>query len=145
MVESSKIKALLSAWLKYIYWENLTNASVEVKKEQQPRVWEEGVSLLGDQLHLDKSLFQDHRQRLLDLKKDYKEGEFQVAVAFPQLYVIEENSRKFCPLFTIDISQIFQGRYRASGWNLTQFEFQPVLPNWRAKNFGGDGVNNAVR
>lgn len=53
----------------------------------------------------------------------------KIAVAFPQIYLIKDGSRKFCPVLTVDISEIFQGKYRGSGWDLTKFKFQPVLPN----------------
>ncbi|MHC5721917.1 MAG: superfamily I DNA/RNA helicase, partial [Nostoc sp.] len=39
------------------------------------------------------------------------------------------NRRQFRPLFTINVSTIFEGNYRSSGWNLTDYEFQPVIPN----------------
>ncbi|MDZ7970826.1 MAG: hypothetical protein RM368_38885 [Nostoc sp. DedSLP03] len=32
-------------------------------------------------------------------------------------------------MFTINVSTIFEGNYRSSGWNLTDYEFQPVIPN----------------
>ena len=129
MTDSAKIRALLSAWLDYLHIENLSNAKVEAKDEQRPRVWDAGVSLLGDNLLLDESLFKELKQQLKDIKQKNKNSELCIAVAFPQLYIIEEGYRQFRPLFTVDVSPIFTGRYRSRGWNLTEFEFQPIIPN----------------
>jgi hypothetical protein len=64
MSETAKIKMLLSAWLDYIYLEDLSNASVDAITPLGQNTWDKGVSLVGDNLLLSKPLFQE-------LKKQY--------------------------------------------------------------------------
>ncbi|AFZ61361.1 superfamily I DNA/RNA helicase (plasmid) [Anabaena sp. PCC 7938] len=133
MAQESQIRDLLQTWLHYIHIENLTNAKVEAGDEDQPHIWDSGVNLVGDKLLLDESLFKQLKQPFKTSKtKSQTKSQTNppsIAVAFPQLYLIEGNRRQFRPLFTIDISPIFDGNYRQSGWDLTTFEFQPVIPN----------------
>jgi hypothetical protein len=125
----SKIQQLQNAWLNYIALENLCNAQVDAGSEEQPRIWEKEIRLLGDQLLLGESLFNELQSQVNDDPHKGKKEELQIAAAFPQLYVISSGSRQFRPLFTLNISSIFTGKYRKRGWDLTEFEFQPVLPN----------------
>ncbi|WP_196526447.1 superfamily I DNA/RNA helicase [Nostoc commune] len=129
MVEKLQIRELLKAWLDYIQVENLTNAKVEADDSEQPNIWESGVNLVGDKLLLDESLFKELKKPFKSSKKKVVSKLPSIAVAFPQLYVIEANRRQFRPLFTINISPILEGNYRTSGWDLTDYEFQPVIPN----------------
>ncbi|OKH32388.1 DNA helicase [[Phormidium ambiguum] IAM M-71] len=129
MASKLQIPELLQAWLSYIHIENLCNAKVDAREDSSPRIWDKGVTLLGDKLLLEETLFKEFKQQLKDSKTNSKAKELLIAVAFPQLYVIEEGGRQFRPLFTIDISPIFAGNYRKSGWDLTAFEFQPIIPN----------------
>ncbi len=129
MAETLQIPELLKAWLDYIHVENLSNAKVDAREEERPRIWDKGVTLLGDKLLLLESLFKEFKHQLKDSKPKGKTNELLIALAFPQLYIIEDGCRQFRPLFTIDISPIFAGNYRRSGWDLTSFFFQPVIPN----------------
>jgi energy-coupling factor transporter ATP-binding protein EcfA2 len=129
MSEHSKISLLLQTWIDYIRLSDLTNAEVDAGNEELPCIWDKGVSLVGDQLLVNTELFQELKQQFKEFQQRGKSNEFQIAVAFPQIYLIKDGSRKFCPVFTVDISEIFQGKYRGGGWNLTKFKFQPVLPN----------------
>ncbi len=124
------VKKLLSTWLASIRLEELANARVEVGDHSEQNIWERDIGLVGDRLLLDKALFQDLKQKLTTLQQRGSEDDFQIAVAFPRIYSIEDQRRHFHPLFTIDISPIFAGEYSKRGWDLTEsFEFQPVLPN----------------
>lgn len=125
MANHSKLKALLQAWLDYIQVENLSNAKVEAGNQERPNIWETGLSLIGDQLLIDETQFKALKQTL----KSSKPQSPSLAVTFPQLYEIQSGIRLFRPLFAIDISPIFQGNFRKKGWDLTAFDFQPVLPN----------------
>ena len=107
----------------------MTNAEVDAGTSQQPSIWEKDVSLVGNQLLVADSLFKELKKQFLELEQKGKASDFLLAVAFPQIWVVKDGRRKFRPLFTIDISRVFQGNYRASGWDLTTFDFQPVLPN----------------
>ncbi len=127
--DEAKIRAILSTWLDYIRLEDLTNAKVDAVKYETSYVWDKEVSLLGNQLIIDKALFKTLKQDFETHEKKGKSDDYQIAVAFPQIFQFENNLRKFRPLFTIDISSIFLGNFRAKGWDLTQFEFHPVLPN----------------
>lgn len=129
MAELSKPRALLQTWLKYIKWEDLTNSQVSAGDASRPSIWEKGVSLIGNNLRLDSSLFNEFEQQSSELLKKGLAHELQIAVAFPKIHIVEDNSRKFQPLFTIEISEIFQGKYQKNGWDLTKFSFHPVLPN----------------
>ncbi|UKP01336.1 DEAD/DEAH box helicase [Nostoc sp. UHCC 0870] len=129
MAEASQIRALLKAWLDYIKVENLSNAKVEADESTQPNIWDSLVSLVGDKLLIDESLFKELKQPFKNSKNKVQTELPSIAVAFPQIYEIESNRRQFRPLFTINVSPIFEGNYRSSGWDLTQYEFQPVIPN----------------
>ncbi|WP_414545323.1 AAA domain-containing protein [Nostoc sp. CCY0012] len=129
MAENLQIRQLLKAWLDYIHVENLSNAKVEAADLEQPNIWESGVNLIGDKLLVDESLFKELKEPFKSSKKEVQPKLPSIAVAFPQIYEIETNRRQFRPLFTINVSPIFTGNYRASGWDLTQYEFQPIIPN----------------
>ncbi|MBD2616306.1 DNA helicase [Nostoc punctiforme FACHB-252] len=129
MAEDSQIRALLKAWLDYIKVENLSNAKVEADESEHPNIWDSLVNLVGDKLLIDESLFKNIKQQFKNSQKKVQTELPSIAVAFPQLYEIESNRRQFRPLFTINVSPIFEGNYRTSGWDLTQYEFQPVIPN----------------
>jgi AAA domain len=129
MEEDLQIRELLKAWLDYIHVENLSNAKVEADESEHPNIWDSLVNLVGDKLLIDESLFKNIKQQFKNLKNKVKTELPSIAVAFPQIYEIESNRRQFRPLFTINVSPIFEGNYRTSGWDLTQYEFQPVIPN----------------
>lgn len=127
--DETKIRAIISTWLDYLRLEDLTNAKVDAKKYGTDYVWDKGVSLIGNNLILDKTLFQTLKQEFKSYQKKGKSEDYQIALAFPQICQLENNLRKFRPLFTIDLCPIVSGNYRSKGWDLTQFEFHPVLPN----------------
>ena len=128
-LEPAKIRAIISAWLDYIWLEDLTNAKVKAGNSSNPLIWDKNVSLVGDQLIIDKTLFKTIKQNFKTYQQQEKPEEFPIAVAFPMIFQLEDNRRQFRPLFTIDISSILKGNYRSRGWDLNQFEFFPVLPN----------------
>lgn len=112
MSETAKIKKLLSAWIDYIYLEDLSNASVDAVTPKGANIWDKEVSLIGNNLNLTKPLFQELKEKYFgkDAQKDLK-----IAVAFPQIYKVSKKQRQFRPLFTIDVSSIFLGRFRQRG------------------------------
>jgi hypothetical protein len=128
MLDKHKIDQLLNAWLDFFYLENLSHAEVDAADDDN-QILDKGISLVGDNLLIEESLFKQLKQQFLALKKKGKSNDFQMAVALPQIWRAIEGSRRFYPLFKIDISSIFQGNYRAKGWDLNSFEFQPVPPN----------------
>lgn len=128
MLDKHKIDQLLNAWLDFFYLENLSHAEVDAADDDN-QIFDKGISLVGDNLLIEESLFKQLKQQFLTLKKKGKNNDFQMAVALPQIWRAIEGSRRFYPLFKIDISSIFQGNYRAKGWDLNSFEFQPVPPN----------------
>lgn len=129
MSETAKIKMLLSAWLDYIYLENLSNASVDAVTPLGQNTWSKGVSIVGDHLLLSKSLFQELKEQYFSKKALDNQPETKLALAFPQIYQVSKNQRQFRPLFTIDVSSIFLGKFRKLGWDLTEYNFQPVVTN----------------
>ena len=129
MSETAKINKLISAWLDYIYLEDLSNASVDAVTPLGQNTWDKGVSIVGDNLLLSKSLFQELKKQYFSASERKNQQETKLALAFPQIYQVAKNQRQFRPLFTIDVSFIFQGKFRSLGWNLTEYNFQPVIPN----------------
>ncbi|MEN9517430.1 MAG: hypothetical protein RLZZ381_18 [Cyanobacteriota bacterium] len=125
MSEKAKIAMLLPAWLDYIYLEDLSNTSVDAITPLGQNIWDKGVSLVGDNLLLSQPLFKE-------LKEQYclNQAETRLALAFPQIYQVSKNQRQFRPLFTIDVSSIFLNNFRKRGWDLTEYNFQPVLTNF---------------
>ena len=133
MLESEKLIQIVQSWLSYIRLEELTQAEVERGSERFPKIFNDNVRLVGNKLLLSSELFKQFQQQQQAAVNRDKPNEFQIAVAFPQIYLVQgrgkEQKLKYLPLFTIDISKIFQGRYRKTGWDLTEFEFQPVIIN----------------
>jgi hypothetical protein len=125
MSEKAKIAMLLPAWRDYIYLEDLSNTSVDAITPLGQNIWDKGVSLVGDNLLLSQPLFKE-------LKEQYclNQAETRLALAFPQIYQVSKNQRQFRPLFTIDVSSIFLNNFRKRGWDLTEYNFQPVLTNF---------------
>lgn len=127
--KTEKIRSILATGLDYLRLEDLTEAKVEAIKDNEPQVWEKNVSLIGNQLMIDRTLFKTLQEKVTSYQQKNKPEDFQIAVAFPKIVQIENRLEKFRPLFTIDISSIFSGNHRTKGWDLTQFEFYPILSN----------------
>ncbi|NEU79891.1 AAA domain-containing protein [Nostoc sp. UIC 10630] len=132
MLESEKLIQIVQSWLGYIRLEELTQAEVERSSDIYSKVVDKGVQLVGNKLLLDSEVFTQFQQQQQVAKRGNK-NDVQMAVAFPQIYIIngkgKEQKLKYLPLFTIDISLIFKGNYRKTGWDLTEYEFQPVVVN----------------
>jgi AAA domain len=132
MLESEKLIQIVQAWLGYIRLEELTQAEVERSSDIYSKVVDKGVQLVGNKLLLDSEVFTRFQQQQQAAKRGNK-NDVQMAVAFPQIYIIQgkgkEQKLKYLPLFTIDISPILKGNYRKTGWDLTEYEFQPVVVN----------------
>ncbi|BAY67138.1 superfamily I DNA/RNA helicase (plasmid) [Calothrix brevissima NIES-22] len=132
MLESEKLIQIVQAWLSYIRLEELTQAEVERSSDIYSKVVDKGVQLVGNKLLLDSEVFTRFQQQQQAAKRGNK-NDVQMAVAFPQIYIIQgkgkEQKLKYLPLFTIDISPILKGNYRKTGWDLTEYEFQPVVVN----------------
>ena len=130
MSETAKIEMLLQAWMDYIYLEDLSNASVDAVTLKGQNIWDKGVSLVGDNLLLSKSLFQELKEQYFSVSVRENQPEKKLALAFPQIYNVSKNQRQFRPLFTIDVSSIFLNNFRQRGWDLTEYNFWPVLTNF---------------
>lgn len=132
MLESEKLIQIVQAWLGYIRLEELTQAEVERSSDIYSKVVDKGVQLVGNKLLLDSEVFTQFQQQQQAAKRGNK-NDVQMAVAFPQIYIIQgkgkEQKLKYLPLFTVDISPVFKGNYRKTGWDLTEYEFQPVVVN----------------
>jgi hypothetical protein len=132
MLESEKLIQIVQAWLGYIRLEELTQAEVERSSDIYSKVVDKGVQLVGNKLLLDSEVFTQFQQQQQAAKRGNK-NDVQMAVAFPQIYIIngkgKDQKLKYLPLFTIDISPIFKGNHRKTGYSLTEYEFQPVVVN----------------
>lgn len=119
MLESEKLIQIVQAWLAYIRLEELTQAEVERGSDVFPKVIDKGVQLVGNKLMLDSEVFKQFQQQQQAAAKRGKPNDFQMAVTFPQIYLIQgkgkEQKLKYLPLFTVDISPIFKGNYRKTG------------------------------
>ena len=133
MLDLPKLIQLLPAWLSDISLEELTSAEVEKGRGSYQKVFNQGIAIIGNHLVLEKTLFQQLQQQARACGKQGHPQDFQMAVASPQIYLVQgkgkEQKVKYLPLFTIEISQIFLGNYRQRGWDLTEFEWQPVTIN----------------
>lgn len=132
MLESEKLIQIVQAWLSYIRLEELTQAEVERSSDIYSKIVDKGVQLVGNKLLLDSEVFTQFQKQQQAATRGNK-NDVQMAVAFPQIYRIngkgKEQKLKYLPLFTIDISPILKGNYRKTGWDLTEYEFQPVVVN----------------
>ena len=85
MSETAKSKQLLSAWIDYIYLEDLSNASVDAVTPKGQNIWFKEISLIGDNLLLSKSLFQELKEQYFSKDAQKTEPEIKLALAFPQI------------------------------------------------------------
>ncbi|ACK74123.1 superfamily I DNA/RNA helicase (plasmid) [Gloeothece citriformis PCC 7424] len=130
MSETGKIRKIIKAWEQYLYLENLSNASVEVGFDKTRKIWDEKIQLVGNQILIPQPHFQHFKKIYSTLEEKKQLEDFKIAVSFPQIYRVIAGKRNFLPLFTVDISSIWSGKYRSRGWDLTEgFLFQPVIPN----------------
>jgi hypothetical protein len=93
MSETAKIKKLLSAWIDYIYLEDLSNASVDAVTPKGQNIWFKGVSLIGDNLLLSKSLFTELKEQYFSKNALSNQPEIKIAVAFPQIYLVQKKTK----------------------------------------------------
>lgn len=124
----SKITKILNAWLDFFYLENLCRAQINAADDSN-QIFDKGISIIGDNLGVDEFTFKQLKQQYQQLVKKGKTNDFKIAVTFPSIWRVIDNSRRFYPLFAIDISPIFTGNYRAKGWDLNSCSFQPIIPN----------------
>ncbi|WP_414624614.1 AAA domain-containing protein [Calothrix sp. CCY 0018] len=124
----SKITKILNAWLDFFYLENLCQAQINAADDSK-QIFDKGISIIGDNLSLHESTFKQLKQEYQLFVKKGKTNDFKIAVTFPSIWRVIDNSRRFYPLFAIDISAIFTGNYRAKGWDLISCSFQPIIPN----------------
>lgn len=124
----SKITKILDAWLDFFYLENLCRAQINAADDSN-QIFDKGISIIGDNLSLHESTFKELKQQYQQVVKKGKTNDFKIAVTFPSIWRVIDNSRRFYPLFAIDISGIFTGNYRAKGWDLNSCSFQPIIPN----------------
>lgn len=133
MLQSEKLTSILQSWLAYIRLEELTQAEVEKSSSFDSKIIDKGVQILDNKLWLDDEIFKLFQEEQRLAVKNRRSQDFQIALAFPKICLvvgkIKEQKLKHLPLFTIDISPIFQGKYHKSGWDLTQFDFQPIVVN----------------
>lgn len=106
LASEAKIRAIMAIWLDYIRLEDLTNAKVDAQRHGANYVWDKGISLIGNHLIIDKTLFKTLKQEKKAYADRNREEDYQIAVAFPSIAQFENNLRKFRPLFTIDLTPI---------------------------------------
>ncbi len=121
MSAARKIDAILNAWFDYIELDDYSNARVQADEEarKKGKVQEDGVSLVGDRLLIEQSVF-SNLQPKVNTKNAYKQ-DITWVLSFPQ--VIDTDKKKYlCPLFSLDVTSILKGNYQQQGWNIDQLK-----------------------
>lgn len=116
-----KIDAILKAWLDYIDLNDYSDARVEANKRD--KVKRRGVSLVGDRVLIEQTVFSDLRSRLSQGNQD-----ITWALSFPQV-TDTEKKKYFCPLFCLDVTSIFRGNYQEDGWDIEELELTEAGTN----------------
>ena len=116
-----KIDAILKAWLDYIDLDDYSDARIEAAKRD--KVKRRGVSLVGDRVLIEQSVFSDLRGRLSQGSQD-----ITWALSFPQVTDIDKK-KYFCPLFCLDVTSIFRGNYQENGWDIEGLELTEAGSN----------------
>ncbi|MBW4528493.1 MAG: DUF2075 domain-containing protein [Phormidium tanganyikae FI6-MK23] len=122
---ADKVDTILDAWLQFIKLEDLSNAKVSIDDAQY-----QGVQLAGNTLLLEAQLF----SQLQRAKPQITQAQSEVTwvLSFPQIQKVEEGKSKFCPLFSVDVTTIFQGSYQPKGWDVRNFEMAEAGENLAA-------------
>ncbi|GAB4230006.1 MAG: hypothetical protein Kow00121_58810 [Elainellaceae cyanobacterium] len=109
-----KVDAILNAWLEYVQLDDLSKLEIPSKDVKY-----DGITLSGNMLRLEEKLF----AKLQDSQRQKRQGNQLLpwVVSFPQIYRPANNSSVFYPLFSLDITSIFQGGYQAQGWSIEEF------------------------
>lgn len=114
MATANKAQVILEAWSEFIRLEDMSNAQVSVSKART-----NGVELHGNHVLIEVPLF-------LELQKSYaRKGQVNqnpLVLSFPQLSKVEKGKEFLCPLFSVDITSIFNGPHQADGWNIERFK-----------------------
>lgn len=118
---ATKVDVILSAWLQFIRLEDLSNAKVPLKDAK-----EQGVRLIGNSLVLDETLFATLQE---STASSSSEKQAPWVLSFPQIFKVEQNQTQLCPLFSLDVTDIFKGSYQAEGWNVETFKMAEAGEN----------------
>ncbi|MBE9011835.1 superfamily I DNA/RNA helicase [Pseudanabaenaceae cyanobacterium LEGE 13415] len=124
---------LLAAQREYLRLDDLVRVEIERGQKTYQRIFDQGVQIVENKLMLLPPLFTSLKQRCQQYSNsDRNEGNF--ALAFPVVQRVkgkgQDQKHLFYPAFVLDISSIFQGNYRGTGWDLSQeFQILPIAPN----------------
>ncbi|MEL6249279.1 MAG: hypothetical protein AAFR15_14875, partial [Cyanobacteria bacterium J06627_15] len=118
---------LIEAWLDYIKLEEMTAAEVERGRGPGQRVYDEQLSIVGNQLVVEQALWRTLKTAAT------AQDQAQLALSGPRFYLVRGKGAaqkiKYLPLFTIDVTSLLKGPYRKGGWDVTPLPFQPIVPN----------------
>lgn len=132
MLEFEKLPILFDAFPEYLRLDDLARTEIEQGYGSYKRIFDESIQVIQDKLIIrERSLF--------DLMKNQSEQyldnstQNRVALAFPTIRRVKGKGREqrnlFYPAFVLDVSPIFKGNFRSSGWDLKQFDVHPIAPN----------------
>lgn len=135
MNTASRATAILTAWMEFIRLEDFSSAQVDEVKCT-------GITLEKDSVLIALDVFTD-LQRARAAKVIGQPVPW--VLSFPEIYIVEKGKKKCCPLFSLDISPILSGSYRAQGWPIESLELAEAGNN--LVNFlglDGDRADNLI-
>lgn len=114
-----RANAILDAWLQFIQLEDFSSSQVNDIKSKD-------VTISNDNIVIGRQLF-------LELQKAHNVKKIGQAIpwvlSFPQIFTVEYGKKKFCPLFSLDVTAILTGNYQADGWNIDELELSEAGSN----------------
>ncbi len=122
---ASKVDAILNAWFDYIALDDYSNARIEAAN--QDVVKERGVKLVSDHVFIEPTIFLELQQKVSKVQQGQQETVW--ALSFPQCIDADKGKSYFCPLFSLDVTSIFKGEYRQTGWSLDELKLMEAGDN----------------
>lgn len=127
-----KISILLDAQQEYLRLADLARVEIERGLDPHPKILDQGVRIVQNKVLLDQALFESLKRQCKQYSPEERdEGDF--ALAFPVVRRVKGKGREqknfFYPAFVLEISSIFRGGYHSMGWDLSDFQVLPIVPN----------------
>ncbi len=110
--------------IQYIRLEDLSSAKVPIDTAKC-----DGIQLVDNALFLEEQIFNElHRAN----SQNQRQSGTAWVLSFPRISRVEGGKTNLCPLFSLDVIEIFKGGYQAEGWNLERFEMAEAGENLAA-------------
>lgn len=121
MNKTSKVEAILNAWLEFIALDDYNKAKISPDAIKQ-----QGVNLKGNHVIIGQDTFSELQQ---EVNKGQSSQETVWVLSFPKIRIKEEGTSYFRPLFSLDITSILQGGYQTEGWNIDELQLTEAGEN----------------